>query len=371
MVKKSPPEIKEPGAPSNKKKGPKITYIWMPDKDGNLVKADASVIKKSFTKLPQDAILALQEYLITVEGKASPTRAMRQTLWNSLVDGAIAAFAQGQKTSPWDVLDKLTKTTPRSGGTVINYVDYDKVTSDAILNKAAKEIGFTEGPFAQFGEQDLADFFEKLVQASKEAGKQKTTTVTKEGVTEIATKPSTFDANSFARDYLWAKVNIGDPKTLPSTVINQVTALKTLAKSNGLDYLSDKELANYAVQLSKGEINLDTLKTQFNTKAAELYPLFAERLKANPNLTVMNLAEPYVARMAKWWEVDPTTIDLSNPDLDKFLRPDGTAGKATMGSLADWDNYLKFHPNSEKTSWKNESARDLATGLARAMGFGV
>ena len=365
------PEVKQPTTPVKKDTGPKITYIWMPDKNGNLVKADASIIKKSFAKLPESAILALQEYLITIEKKAAPTRAMRQTLWNSLVDGAIAAFAQGQKMSPWDVLSKLTKTTPTPEGTVISYVDYDKITSDAILRKAAKELGFAEGEAAQIGDKDLTDFFNKLTQAAKEAGKQKTTTVTKEGVTEIATKPSTFDANAFARDYLWAKVNIGDPKTLPTTVINQVSALKNIAKSNGLDYLSDKELANFAVQLSKGETTLDTIKNQFNAKAAELYPLFADRLKANPNLTVMDLAEPYVNRMAKWWEMDASTIDLSNPDLDKFLRPDGTAGKVSMGNLSDWDNYLKFHPNSEKTSWKKESARDLATGLARAMGFGV
>jgi len=371
MVEKSPPEIQEPGVPSTKEKAPKVTYIWMPGKDGNLIKADAAVIKKAFSKLPQSAVLALQEYLITVEKKAAPTRAMRQTLWNSLVDGAVAAFAQGQKMSPWDVLDRLTKTTPSSDGTVINYVDYDKITSDALLRKAAKDLGFTEGAFAQIGEQDLADFFDKLTEAAKESGKTKTTTVTKEGVTEVVTKPSSFDANSFARDYLWAKVNVGDPKSLPSTVINQVTALKTLAKSNGLDYLSDKELANMAVQLSKGELNLDAIKVQFNTKAAELYPLFADRLKANPNLTVMDLAEPYVARMVKYWEVDPSTIDLSNPDLDKILRPDGTGGKVNMGSLADWDNYLKFHPNSEKASWKIDAARDLATGVARAMGFGV
>ncbi len=124
-------------------------------------------------------------------------------------------------------------------------------------------------------------------------------------------------------------------------------------------------------KLSKGDVTLDDLKKQFNAKAAELYPLFADRLKANPNLTVMDLAEPYIGRMVKYWEVDPTTIDLSNADLDKFLRPDGTAGKTPMGSLADFETYLKFHPNAEKTTWAINGARDLATGLASAMGFGV
>jgi hypothetical protein len=75
--------------------------------------------------------------------------------------------------------------------------------------------------------------------------------------------------------------------------------------------------------------------------------------------------------MAKYWDIDPNTIDLDNPDLDKFVRPDGTAGNVQMGSLSDWDNYLKNHPNSEKAGWSKELARDSAVGVARAMGFGV
>lgn len=260
---------------------------------------------------------------------------------------------------------------PQVGGPTISYTSYDKITSDAILRNAGKQLGFAEGSFAQFGEQQLADFYKKLVEASKAGAKAKQTIVKPDGTTEIVETPGGFDANAFAQNYLWSMVNIGDPKTLPTSVINKVDALRSVLKMNGLEYLGQKEIANYALQLSKGETTLDDLKKQFNAKAAELYPLFADRLKANPNLTVMDLAEPYVNKMVKYWEVDPTTIDLSNADLDKFLRPDGTAGKVPMGSLADFETYLKFHPNAEKSSWAINGARDLATGLASAMGFGV
>jgi hypothetical protein len=39
-----------------------------------------------------------------------------------------------------------------------------------------------------------------------------------------------FDANAFAKNYLWAKVNIGDPKTLPTSVINQIDSLRSDSK---------------------------------------------------------------------------------------------------------------------------------------------
>jgi hypothetical protein len=348
----------------SKKKPP--LYIWMPDKDGNLVKKDSAFVKKSFGTLSEAAQRALAEYVLAVQQR-QPTDAARKTVWNTLIDSAVAAFKEGKKQTPWDILDLQVKRAPAIGGPVISYTAYDKISSDAILSQAAKQVGFSQGPFAQFGEQDLADFYEKLVKAAK----VKQTIVKPDGTTEIIETPGGFDANAFAKNYLWAKVNIGDPKTLPTSVINQIDSLRSVAKANGLGYLSDKELANYAVQLSRGEVDLTNLQKEFNAKAAELYPIFADRLRANPNLTVLDLVQPYVSQMAKWWEIDPSTIDLENPDLDKFIRPDGTAGKAPMGSLADWTNYLKMHPNADKTTWASEGARDLATGFARVAGFGV
>ncbi len=45
-------------------------YIWMPDAKGNLIKADASIIKKSFAKLPLNSQIALSEYLLGVSKDA-------------------------------------------------------------------------------------------------------------------------------------------------------------------------------------------------------------------------------------------------------------------------------------------------------------
>lgn len=347
-----------------------VNYIWMPDKNGNLVKRDSALVKKSFAKLSKSAQDALADYIVSVQNR-QPTDAARKTLFNSLVDAAVASYKGGLKETPWDALSKLTKTSPKQTGPTIAYTSYDRTTSDAILRSVAKEIGFTEEGITQFGEKDLANFFDKLQEAVKAGAKVSQTIVNPDGSTEIITTPTTFDAKSFAKNYLWAKVNIGDPKSLPTTVLNQIDSIRSVLKANGLGYLSDKEVANYALQLAKGDIELTDLQKQLNAKAAELYPLFGDRLKANPNLTVKDLAEPYINLMAKWWEKDANSIDLDDPELDKFLRPDGTAGKVPMSSIPEFVNYLKSHPNAEKTTWANEQARDLATSFARMSGFGV
>jgi hypothetical protein len=46
-----------------------INYIWMPDKDGNLVKKDAAFIKKSFSTLSKSAQRILAEYVIAVQNR--------------------------------------------------------------------------------------------------------------------------------------------------------------------------------------------------------------------------------------------------------------------------------------------------------------
>jgi len=365
-------QLEAPVIPTITAKGSKktINYIWMPDKDGNLVKKNAAFIRKSFSTLSKSAQRILAEYVIAVQNR-QPTDAARRTVFNTIIDAAENAYKEGKKQTPWDILEVQLKNAPQTSDTKITYTEYDKLASDAILSRAAKAIGFSKGSFAQFGEQDLADFYEKLTKAAKGVGKQTKVVVRPDGTEETIISGGAFDANAFAENYLWAKVNIGNPKTLPTSVINQISTLKSIVKANGLGYLSDKEIANYAVQLAKGEIDLTSLQKEFNAKAAELYPLFGDRLRANPSLTVMDLAQPYIGRMAKWWDVDPTGVDLDDPDLDKFLRPDGTAGKVPMKSLAEWDEYLKFHPNAEKAGWAIQGARDLATGLASAMGFGV
>lgn len=352
--------------PKKEEKGPKITYIWMPDKNGNLVKADASVVKKSFAKLPGSAQVALTQYLLTIANK-QPTDVARQALWNDIVDGAIASFKEGKKESPWDVLNVLTKNSPAVTGESVTYTEYDSIASDALLANIAKTIGFDVNILSS---ADKKEFFDKLNKEAKASGKTTTRKAATGGMETIVT-PSLFNAKDFTESFLWAKVNFDDTTKLPSSAITQISSIKSILKANGISDLSQKEINALGVALASGKQTIDTLKKDLGAKAAARYPLFSKRLQDTPGLTVMDVVEPYIAQMAKYWEIDPNSIDLDNPDLDKFIRPDGTAGNVPMGSLSDWITYLKNHPNSEKASWSKDLARDSAVGVARAMGFGV
>jgi hypothetical protein len=356
----SPGDIIVPAKADKKEK----VYIWMPDSKGNLVKADASIIKKSFAKLPLNSQIALSEYLLGVSNR-QPTDSARQNLWNDIVDGAVAAFKEGKKQSPWDVLQVLTENSPMNLGVTTNIIEYDGINANALLNKIANQIGFDVSLLTS---EDRVDFLKKV---NQEASTGKTTTrKATTGGYETVTTPSIFDPKSFTESFLWAKVNLGDTKNIPSAAIKQISNVSTLLKAYGINNLSSKEINALGVEVASGTKTIDDLKLEFSTRAQKLYPAYADRLKSTPNLTMSDIAEPIIGTLSKMWEMDAGSFELSDPNVTRFLNPDVT-GKAPAPSITDVYNFALNHPNREKTKAANEEARDAGVAFARAAGFGI
>ena len=347
------------------KDGKQVNYIWMPDGKGNLVKTDSSVVKKGFANLPAEAQIQLAQYILTVTNR-QPTAAARENLWNDIIRGAEAKFKEGIKDTPWDVLTFMTENAPPSGSDNVIITKYDKITSDAYLNNVAKSLGFD---VTLLTEEDKTDFLNKINAEAAIGGKQTTKKATTGGYETIVT-PAIFDPKSFTEAFIWAKVNIGDTKTLPSSAVKQVANVQTMLKNYGINNLSAKEINQYAVDVASGTKTLDDLMLDFSDKAQRIYGQFADRLKANPKLTMADIAEPIVTTLSKVWEMDPTSFSLSDPNVSRFLVPDIT-GKMPASGIADVYNYAMNHPNREKTKAANDEARSAATEVARAMGFGI
>jgi hypothetical protein len=94
-------------------------------------------------------------------------------------------------------------------------------------------------------------------------------------------------------------------------------------------------------------------------------------LNANPTATVLDILDPAVNIISKWLEIPKSQVKLNNKFLEKYARPDGSAGKMGMQSLYDLELAVKTSEDTDATSWSNEGARSGAVGLARAMGFGI
>jgi len=74
------------------------TYVWMTDAKGHLVKVLASTAKSSFATLSEAQQTALAQQLIATN--VTPTLTSLKSLWNKVVDGAIAEFKSGKQSTP-------------------------------------------------------------------------------------------------------------------------------------------------------------------------------------------------------------------------------------------------------------------------------
>jgi hypothetical protein len=258
----------------------------------------------------------------------------------------------------------------------------DKVSGRALLEKTAKDIQYN----TKFSDVDIEDFLKKFKKEQQrqieETVKASSSKVTGDGLspeaiqktidTTVTTeKPSFFKPEIFAADYIWAKVNFKDEKSLGGKSLTALNNARSILAGFGTLDFSDAELYTAAKQIAKGEISNDDFRSTVARKAAINYPQYAERLKQNPGSTIRDLASPYINLMSKELELDPNAIQLDNIDLDRALRPDGTAGKVPSLSLADFRIKLRNSPQWENTTAANESARTAATALGRAFGYGV
>ena len=281
-----------------------------------------------------------------------------------------------------DLLNNPESNKNKSGTSVSrNLVQLDKVSARRLLQQTARDIQYT----VKFTDIDIEDFLKKfkkeqqrqieeVVKASSSKVTPGLTPEATEKIVESTTtteKPSFFKPEIFAADYIWAKVNFKDEKTLGGKSLTALNNARSILAGFGTLDFSDAELYTAAKKIARGEITNDDFRSSIASRAAINYPQYAERLKQNPGATIRDLASPYINLMAKELELDPTSIQLDNMDLDRALRPDGTAGKLPSMSLADFRIKLRNSPQWENTTAANESARTAATALGRAFGYGV
>jgi len=262
------------------------------------------------------------------------------------------------------------------------YTELNKISARVLLEKTAKDIQYN----AKFNDADIEDFLKKFkaeqkrqieetvkISGSKVVGDGLSPEAVQQTVDNTVTKerPSYFKPELFASDYIWAKVNFKDEKSLGGkslTALNNVRSI--LAGFGPLDF-SEVELQTAAKKIAMGEITNDDFRSTIAQKAMINYPQYAQRLRENPGSTIRDLASPYISLMSKELELDPNAIGLDNVDLDRALRPDGTAGKLPTMSLADFRIKLRNNPLWENTTAANEQARSAATSIGRAFGYGV
>jgi hypothetical protein len=299
-------------------------------------------------------------------------------------------LADAQKI-PTDIAAIINAVMASSGGsnnaqsgtnTATSKTKLTKNTALAIMKMAAQDAGYT----VKFTTADVEQFMKEFdAEQARQVEKVVTSTASKltpGGTTAGAVDrtisstaktefPSFFDAGQFTSDWVWNKISFDDEKSLAAKNLSVLSQVRGIINKFNLMGVSDQEAKDAARLIAKGDKTLEEYTVELQQKAAIEYPQLADRFKLNPKLTTYEIASPVIKMLAKTWEVDEGTIGLDNPLVMSYLRPGGADGKGVAPSYYDLLLKAKNDPKYDLTKEANENARDAASSLGRALGYGV
>ena len=145
------------------------------------------------------------------------------------------------------------------------------------------------------------------------------------------------------------------------------TQLKQYANSMGVA-VSDRDLFSRSLSVAAQKGTTADQMKDIRTQAAALYKPFAKRLMEDPDITVRDLASPYLNMMQTYWEQDSENLSLTDPTLLKAING-GQNGEPM--SLWDFQKMLRSDQRFDYTMMARQEAATVATGLLKAFGYGV
>jgi len=284
------------------------------------------------------------------------------------------------------ILDKIGSmggsNNPNAGiDTSTSVTKLTKQSALALMQNAADAADY----MGKFSSADIAQFMkefdaEQALQVAKVITKTASKTVP--GATEGAVDntasstakteyPSFFKPTEFASDWVWSKINFKDEATLGTKSITALSQVRNIIDQFQLLGVSDAEAKAAAKQIAMGKKTIAEYTTDLQKIAIKEYPQFAERFKADPTLTLYDIASPIINMVAKTLEVDPKTIKMDNPIVTAYTRSAGADGKGVAPSYYDLLLRTKQLPEYQKTQQANNEARDSASSLGKALGYGL
>ena len=265
--------------------------------------------------------------------------------------------------------------------TTTSVVRLNYQSAKALLDAIAREANFT----GKLTPDDIKNFMEQFKKKQDEQIEKVVTTSsgkTVAGATPDATSkiiestkkesfPSFFDAEAFANDFIWAKINFKDEKALGAKSLSALAQVRGLVEKFELMGVTNNDILAAAKQIAMGRKTIEAYTVELQQIAKKEYPQFADRFTNDPTLTTYDIASPIIKMLAKTWEVEEDSVKMDNPLVMSYMNYAGPDGKGTPPSRYDLLLKAKNDPKYQLTEEANNNARDSAVEFSRAFGFGV
>lgn len=145
---------------------------------------------------------------------------------------------------------------------------------------------------------------------------------------------------------------------LGGSTLENIQNLKEYGATFGI-YLNDTQIDQYSKDIFAGKTTIYDIKDKIRTDAASAYPVYAQQLKNGTSLD--SLASAYKSSMAGLLEIDPDSLDYTNPTLRGALQSTalGPDGKPVAMPLWQFEKQVKNDPRWQYTN----NARDTIDSM--------
>ena len=143
--------------------------------------------------------------------------------------------------------------------------------------------------------------------------------------------------------------------------------LKESAYKNGVTY-NESWYRGAARSVAGGLSTLDDHLQEIRKQASSLFPVYADKVAAGAD--VMDLASPYINKMAQTLEIDPNSIGLNDPTIKKALGGVDTKGNPSAVGLWDFEKSLRQDSRWQYTKQANDEISNLTSKIISMFGMG-
>lgn len=181
-----------------------------------------------------------------------------------------------------------------------------------------------------------------------------------------------FDKQSFLFEYSigLAQNYIKEGQVLGGQAGKDYQDLQDYSRNMGLTY-SQGSLLNKTINSVVMGKDVIAMKQEMRDYAANLYPSFSDFLKTNKDKTIRDAVDQYIEVAAQMLDIPSTKIDLNDKAMQKLLNAQTKDGQPYLKNKVEFMNDLRDDSRFQYGSYARTEARELANGLAKAMGFGV
>jgi hypothetical protein len=173
--------------------------------------------------------------------------------------------------------------------------------------------------------------------------------------------------NEQVANFMGQYVGFNDKHVIGGQAGQIYNTLRTYASQMGVQ-VSDNQIKTYAQYVTRGLSDMTGIMNQLMGQAAGKYPVFAQQIQAGA--TVKDLIDPYVQVMAKELDMDPKTIDATNPLIQRALNQRDAQGKPSQAmSLTDFTNLVRSQSGWGQTTAAINQTAQTAKQVLSNMGL--